>query len=197
MSAICSKSYKEIDLVQYPNCKLIVTFEVQFHNSTFLPHGHHLAGSVHQPESSTKPKSEDYARDQYHTYHGVNLLTKSWLWQQLLVAWCVPNNHQCSIHSKHLLCSAYCLVSWCSYREGRWSSTAQLLHTNATNRRPHVALNQPYCTLSKSYGDMVSENTGTVNIVNIGNHPAKRVCMTVIHGLSQISYNWIIRVSCG
>ncbi len=47
-----------------------MTIEVQFHNSTFLPHGHHLAGSVSQPESSTKPKSEDYARDQYHTVHG-------------------------------------------------------------------------------------------------------------------------------
>jgi len=47
-----------------------VTIEVQFYNSTFLPHRHHLAGSVSQPESSTKPKSEDYARDQYHTNHG-------------------------------------------------------------------------------------------------------------------------------
>ena len=47
-----------------------MTIEVQFHNSTFLPHEHHLAGSVSQPESSTKPKSEDYARDQYHTVHG-------------------------------------------------------------------------------------------------------------------------------
>ncbi len=46
-----------------------MTIEVQFHNSTFLPHGHQ-AGSVCQPESSTKPKSEDYARDQYHTIHG-------------------------------------------------------------------------------------------------------------------------------
>ena len=43
--------------------------EVQFHNSTSLPHEHHLAGSVSQPESLTKPKSEDYARDQYHTVH--------------------------------------------------------------------------------------------------------------------------------
>jgi len=47
-----------------------VTIEVQFYNSTFLPHRHHVAGSVSQPESSTKPKSEDYARDQYHTVHG-------------------------------------------------------------------------------------------------------------------------------
>jgi hypothetical protein len=30
----------------------------------------------------------------------LDLLNKSWPWQQLLVAWCVPNNHQCSIHSK-------------------------------------------------------------------------------------------------
>jgi len=37
---------------------------------------------------------------------------------------------------------------------------------------------------------MVSESIGIVNI----NYPAKRVCMTVIHGLSQISYDWTIRV---
>ena len=49
------------DLVIYTHCTLIVTIEVQFHNYTFLPHRQHLAGSVSQPESSTKPKSEDYA----------------------------------------------------------------------------------------------------------------------------------------
>ena len=58
------------DLVKYPYCTLIVTIEVQFHNSTFLPYGHHLAGSVSQPESPTKPKSEDYARVQHQTIHG-------------------------------------------------------------------------------------------------------------------------------
>ena len=30
----------------------------------------------------------------------LDLLNKSWPYQQLLVAWCVPNNHQCSIHSE-------------------------------------------------------------------------------------------------
>jgi hypothetical protein len=30
----------------------------------------------------------------------LDLLNKSWPCQQLLVAWCVPNNHQCSTHSK-------------------------------------------------------------------------------------------------
>ncbi len=70
ISAICSTSYKEMDLVSYPYCTLVVTIEVQFHDSTFLPHGHHLARSVSQPESSTKPKSEDYARDQHLTNHG-------------------------------------------------------------------------------------------------------------------------------
>ena len=72
--------------------------------------------------------------------------------------------------------------------------TALLLHTNTTNRRPQATLNRPYYPLSKSYGHMVSESIG---IVNIGNYPAKRVCMTVIRGLSQISYDWTIRVSCG
>ena len=77
-----------------------MTVEVQFHNSTFLPHGHHLARSVSQPESSTKPKSEDYARDQYHTVHGDARPADQImaLCQQLLVQWCVPNNHQHSIH---------------------------------------------------------------------------------------------------
>jgi len=60
----------EIDLVYYLDCTLLVTIEVQCYNSTYLPHGHHLAESASQPESSTKPKSEDYARDQYHTNHG-------------------------------------------------------------------------------------------------------------------------------
>ncbi len=48
----------------------IVTIEVQFHNYTFLPHEHHLAGIVSQPESLTKPKREEYARVQHQTNHG-------------------------------------------------------------------------------------------------------------------------------
>ena len=47
-----------------------MTIEVQFHDYTFLPYEHHLAGSVSQPESLTKPKSEDYARVQHQTNHG-------------------------------------------------------------------------------------------------------------------------------
>ena len=43
---------------------------MQFHNSTFLPHGHHLEYSVSQQESSTKPTSENYATDQHQTNHG-------------------------------------------------------------------------------------------------------------------------------
>ena len=46
-----------------------MTIEVQFHNYTFLPYEHHLAGSVSQPESPMKPKSEDYARVQHQTNH--------------------------------------------------------------------------------------------------------------------------------
>jgi hypothetical protein len=47
-----------------------VTIEVQFYNSTVLPHVHHLAGSVSQPESPTGPISEDYTRVQHQTNHG-------------------------------------------------------------------------------------------------------------------------------
>ena len=42
------------DLVKYPYCTLIVTIKVQFHNYTFLPYEHHLAGSVSQPESQNE-----------------------------------------------------------------------------------------------------------------------------------------------
>ncbi len=47
-----------------------MTIEVQLYNSTFLPYEHHLAGSVSQPESQTKPKREDYARVVHQTIHG-------------------------------------------------------------------------------------------------------------------------------
>ncbi len=59
-SAVGSTPYL-LDLVQYPHCTHIVTIKVKLHNSFFLPHGHHFEGSVSQPESQTKPKSEDYA----------------------------------------------------------------------------------------------------------------------------------------
>ena len=41
-------------------------------------------------------------------------------------------------------------------------------------------------TLSQRYGHLVGEST---IIVNEGYYPAKRVCMTVVRGLSQISYD--------
>ena len=47
-----------------------MTIELQFYNSTFLPYVHNLAGGVSQPESLTKPKSEDYARVQHQINHG-------------------------------------------------------------------------------------------------------------------------------
>ncbi len=68
ISTVCMPS--KSDLVKYPYCTLIVTIELQFHNDTFLPYEHHLAGSVCQPESQMKPKSEDYARVQHQTIHG-------------------------------------------------------------------------------------------------------------------------------
>ncbi len=44
--------------------------KVQFHNSFFLPHEHHLAGSISWSESLKAPKSENFARDQHQTNHG-------------------------------------------------------------------------------------------------------------------------------
>ena len=57
--------------------------------------------------------------------------------------------------------------------------TALLFHMETTNRKPPATLNRPYYNLSKSYGHMVSESTG---IVNVGYYPSLsiRVCMTVI-----------------
>ena len=46
-----------------------MTIEVKFHNSTFLPYEHHLAGSISLPESQPKHKSEDYGRVQHQTNH--------------------------------------------------------------------------------------------------------------------------------
>jgi hypothetical protein len=78
-----------------------VTIEVQFHNSTFLPHNHHLAGSISQPESSTKPKVKimlEISIKQIMVM--LDLLTKSWPYQQLLVALVSLTTANCSIHSK-------------------------------------------------------------------------------------------------
>ena len=44
----------------------------------------------------------------------------------------------------------------------------------------------PYYTLLQSYGHIVGEST---IVLNTGYYPTKRVCMTVIRGLSQISYD--------
>jgi hypothetical protein len=162
-----------------------------------LSHWYHLAGIVSPPDSSTKPKSEGYARDQYHTshddvgtadqimalsaassfwWHGGSITTNNVLFTQKPIMQCLPSS----------------LLMQLQRRELKFKSP--LLHTNTTNRRPQATLNQPYYTLSMTYGHMVSESTG---IVNICNYPAKRVCMTVIHGLSQISCDWTIRVSYG
>ncbi len=35
-----------------------------------MPHEHHLAGNISQPESSKEPRSENFARDQHQTNHG-------------------------------------------------------------------------------------------------------------------------------
>ena len=68
-SAVGSTPYL-LDLVPYPHCTHIMTIKVQLHNSTFLPHVHHMAERVSQPESSKEPRSENYARDQHQTNHG-------------------------------------------------------------------------------------------------------------------------------
>ena len=78
----------------YPHCTIRVTIKVQFYNSTFLPHGHLLADSVSQPESSKSPKVKIMLEINIRQILGMlDLLNKSWPCQQLLVAWYVPNNH--------------------------------------------------------------------------------------------------------
>ena len=67
-----------------------MTIEVQFHNYTFLPYEHHLAGSVSQPESQTKPKSEDYARVQHQTNHG-----DAWPADQIMALAAASNDMVC------------------------------------------------------------------------------------------------------
>ncbi len=67
-----------------------MTIEVQFHNSTFLPYGHHLAESVSQPESLTKPDSEDYARVKNQTNHG-----DAWPADQIMALAAASNDMVC------------------------------------------------------------------------------------------------------
>ncbi len=114
-----------------------------------------------------------------------DLLTKSWLWQQLLMTWCVPNNHQWSFtQTPTIQCLPPRVVMQSQRRELKFDSPS-LAHKHSKkeitgNTRPDLT------TLSQSYGHMVGEST---MIVNKGNYLTKRVCMTVIHGLSQISYD--------
>ncbi len=67
-----------------------MTIEVQFHNYTFLPYEHHLAGSMSQPESQTKPKCEDYARVQHQTIHG-----DVWIADQIMALAAASNDMVC------------------------------------------------------------------------------------------------------
>ena len=122
-----------------------MTIKVQFHIYTFLPYEHHLAGSVSQPESQTKPKSEDYARVQHQTIHGV---TKSWLWQQLLMTWCVPNNHQWSFtQTLTIQCLPPRVVMQSQRRELEFDSPS-LAHRHS-KRRPQATPDRPYYPLTE------------------------------------------------
>ena len=113
-----------------------------------------------------------------------DLLTKSWLWQQLLMTWCVPNNHQWSFTQTPAMQCLPPHVMMQLQRELKFDSLS-LAHIHSKqettgNTRPDLT------TLSQSYGHMVGEST---IIVNKGYYPTKRVYMTVIRGLSQISYD--------
>ena len=121
------------DLVKYPYCTLVVTIKVQFHNYTFLPYEHHLAGSICHTESLTKPKSEDYVRVRHQPIMVIfDLLTKLWLWQQHLVTWCVPNNHQWSFtQTPTIQCLPSCVVMQLQRRELNFDSPS-LAHRHAT-----------------------------------------------------------------
>ena len=159
---------------------------MQFHNYTFLPYEHHLTGSVSQTESLTKPNSEDYARVQHQTNHGdVWPADQIMALAELLMTWCVPNNHQWSFtQTPTIQCLPPRVVMQLQRRELKFDSPS-LAHKH---RKKEITGNtRP--TLLPSHRVMVTWLVKALYIVNKGNYPAKRVCMTVIRGLSQISYD--------
>ena len=111
-----------------------------------------------------------------------DLLTKSWLWQQLLMTWCIPNNHQWSFtQTPTIQCLPPHVVMQLQRRELKFDSPS-LAHRHS-KRRPQAT---PDLTLLPSCRVMVTWLVKAL-LVKKGNYPAKRVCMTVVHGLSQIS----------
>ena len=117
----------------------------------------------------------------------LDLLTKSWLWQQLLMTWCVPNNHQWSFtQTPTIQCLPPRVVMQLQRRELKFKVRQPLSCTQTPDKETKGNTRPDLTTLSQSYGHTVGEST---MIVNKGNYPAKRVCITVIHGLSQISYD--------
>ena len=88
----------------------------------------------------------------------LDLLTKSWLWQQLLMTWCIPNNPQWSFtQTPTIQYLPSCVVMQLQRRELKFNSPA-LAHRHSNkettgNTRPDLT------TLLQSYGHMVGEST--------------------------------------
>ena len=81
-----------------------------------------------------------------------DLLTKSWLWQQLLMTWCVPNNHQWSFtQTPTIQCLLPCVVTQSQRRELKFDSPS-LAHRHSY-RRPQAT---PDLTLLPSHRVMVT-----------------------------------------
>ena len=123
----------------------------------------------------------------------LGLLNKQWSNQQLLVAFSVPNKHQSAIHSKPYM---QCLLPKCSVAIKRWNcclafhSCTHIQSQQETPGNTKLTLIHPL----KRYGLMVHESNAIVN-KGILRH-MQNVCMEVILGLSQLTYNKTIRVSC-
>jgi len=80
--------------------------EAQFNNSTFLPHEHHVTGSVNQLESSTNPKAKMMLEINIKQIMVMlDLLTNSWPFQQFLVTLVSPTTTNV-LFTQNILCSA-------------------------------------------------------------------------------------------
>ena len=123
----------------------------------FLPYEHHSTGSISWPESLTKPKMKIMLEISIiQIMVMLDLLTKSWPCQQLLVA-------LVSLTATNVLCiqkpTMQHLLSRVVMQPPRWNCSLAfpLLRTDTINRRPQTTPNWPYYTLSQSYGHMVGK----------------------------------------
>ena len=114
----------------------------------------------------------------------LDLMTKSWLWWQLLMTWCVPNNHKWSFtQTPTMLCLPPRVVMQLQRRELKFDSPS-LAHRHSKRRSQAT----PDLTSLPSRRVMV---TWLVKALDSAERylSRKKVCMTVIRGLSRISYD--------